>query len=180
MAITPTTLLFMDFEASSLSANSWPIEVGLAALTPNGVVAQSRLIRPAPDWDRADWNPQSEAIHHIPLELLERDGLVAWDVAGWVLEQLPGTTLVSDAPQFDGRWLQRLLDCHPDTPPPGLRIHDYEAALATFLSAKGLDAAYEYIARHPAPHRAGPDAQILAQALATGLDVDTGTRPLRP
>jgi len=45
----------LDFEASSLSQDSWPIEVGLSWLAGGEVQTWSTLIRPAPDWNLSEW-----------------------------------------------------------------------------------------------------------------------------
>lgn len=63
--------IFIDFEASSLSEQSWPIEVGLARLEGKRVVIESKLIRPRPDWSEFDWNEKSAAVHGIPRSDLE-------------------------------------------------------------------------------------------------------------
>ncbi len=58
----------LDFEASSLSQKSWPIEIGLAWLDGGEVQTWSTLIRPEQDWNLSDWAPQSAAVHGITLE----------------------------------------------------------------------------------------------------------------
>ncbi|RRH73809.1 3'-5' exonuclease family protein [Falsigemmobacter faecalis] len=62
-----TTLLFLDFEASSLSQNSWPIEIGCSRLINGQTVTRSSLIRPDPTWDLDDWNPAAQKVHGIAL-----------------------------------------------------------------------------------------------------------------
>lgn len=61
------TLMALDFEASSLSAESWPIDVGISWIEGNQVQTWSSLIRPASVWERADWSKQSEAVHGISM-----------------------------------------------------------------------------------------------------------------
>lgn len=40
-------LVFIDFEASSLDSDSWPIEIGLSWIEPDGSVTSfGKLIRP--------------------------------------------------------------------------------------------------------------------------------------
>lgn len=90
-------LAFLDFEASSLGKQSFPIEV--AWVFEDGA-AEAHLIRPAPTW--TDWDPQSEAIHHI-----SRDTLIAecephdW-VAQRMIDQLNGHDLVATPPHGTG------------------------------------------------------------------------------
>ena len=62
-------LVFLDFEASSLSKRSYPIEVGWVF---EDGKAEAYLIRPAPDW--TDWDEEAEAIHHIAPERLWAEG----------------------------------------------------------------------------------------------------------
>lgn len=62
-------LMFLDFEASSLSSRSWPIEIGLAWFGHDGaIMSEGRLIRPDPSWPMEDrgrgqcrrpWDPLS-------------------------------------------------------------------------------------------------------------------------
>jgi hypothetical protein len=97
------TLLFIDFEASSLDPASYPIEFGWASLTGSG----SFLIRPEQAW--ADWNAAAELVHGIPRDTLMAEGLPAAQAAARILELAPGRFLVSDAPSFDFGWLGQLL-----------------------------------------------------------------------
>ncbi|WP_076533697.1 hypothetical protein [Roseovarius nanhaiticus] len=94
----------LDFEASSLSRESWPIEVGLSWLENDEVRTWSTLIRPAPGWDLADWAPQSAAVHGIALEVLQ-EAPVACAVVDDRFEHLRDRVLVPDAPAFETRWL---------------------------------------------------------------------------
>jgi hypothetical protein len=96
--------VFLDFEASSLAKRSYPIEV--AWVFEDGA-SQSYLIRPAPGWD--DWDPRSEAIHHIPREALLREGTAHDEVARQMVAQLTGHDLCASAPSWDGKWLSTLL-----------------------------------------------------------------------
>ena len=68
LATLPWPLAVIDFEASSLDPNGYPIEVGLA-LRPapdEPIRGWSALIRPAEDWTRhGDWSPASAKVHGI-------------------------------------------------------------------------------------------------------------------
>lgn len=105
--VYPKKLVFIDFEASSLSPESWPIEVGIAWIEQQGVVVESKLIQPEPDWSLDDWSEESAAVHNIPFADL-KTAEPAEDVACWLKEILGDNILVSDAPEFDQRWLDRL------------------------------------------------------------------------
>jgi hypothetical protein len=62
--------VFIDFEASSLNKDSYPVEV--AWVFEDGR-SRSFLIRPAPGW--TDWSAEAEAIHGISRDQLDRDGV---------------------------------------------------------------------------------------------------------
>ncbi|UWQ44194.1 3'-5' exonuclease [Leisingera aquaemixtae] len=160
--------VFIDFEASSLSPGSWPIEVGLAWLDERKVVVESRLIRPKPEWPEDDWNPASEEVHGISRSDLD-DAATADDVASWLWETVAGRQLVSDAPEFDQRWLDRLLDR------PGPLIDDFDRVVWQAFSDCGevkagrLHRVYEKRMNRPIRHRAGDDAAGLCQAWLAGV-----------
>lgn len=119
--------IFIDFEASSLEPDSYPIEVAWNA--PDGSV-ESYLIRPAAGW--TDWSDYAELeIQHISGDMLSSEGRDAAWVAARMNEALAGRTVHSDAPEFDERWLRRLFEA-------GDRARDDRRAR-----------------RHPAPLRPG-------------------------
>ena len=162
-------LVFVDLEASSLDPDGWPVEVGLARREGGHTLVGARLIRPEAGWPMSAWSPESAAVHNIPLaELRCADPAPA--VARWVIEETAGRRLVSDAPAFDGRWLSRLLvTLGPDVPTP--RILDFDVLVATHLDLQGAMRAYGHLDAHPAPHRAGPDAERLLRAWLAGRGV---------
>jgi hypothetical protein len=155
-----TSFAILDFEASSLSTQSWPIEIGLSWIQSDTVQTWHSLIRPASEWNLADWSPQSAAVHGIPLSDLE-DAPSASNVAQEFLNILEGRQLVSDAPEFEARWLSRLLTAGgEDQLPP---IEDFDGVSFAMYSGYALDMVYETVERRPAPHRAGPDSARLAR-----------------
>lgn len=95
--------VFLDNEASSLGADSYPIEI--AWVWENGR-SESFLIRPERDW--IDWSEEAEALHGISRETLLREGQPASIVAQRFLAAAAKGRIVSDAPVFDRSWLQRL------------------------------------------------------------------------
>ena len=115
-------LVFLDFEASSLSKQSYPIEV--AWVFADGR-SESHLIRPAPDW--TEWDARAEAIHHIPRETLLREGTPHDVVARRMVETLTGHDLVATAPSWDGKWLSALLRA-AGLPRHSLRLRDSDEA----------------------------------------------------
>jgi hypothetical protein len=152
--------MFLDFEASSLFSRSYPIEIGCAWIEDDRVVHVSELIRRDPSWT-PDWSHESEAVHGIRQGVLDHTA-PAVCVAGRFAGLLRGHTVVSGAPEFDGRWLTRLLELSPQA--PDVRVVDFDALLHFALSHEGQRAAYQHLARTPSPHRAGADAARLATA----------------
>lgn len=96
-------MFFVDCEASSLSDDSYPIEV--AWVDENGQ-GESYLIRPEPTW--TDWSVKSQAIHGIPRSTLIEVGHPAKLVAKRAFKALKDAMMVSDNPAYDGHWLSML------------------------------------------------------------------------
>lgn len=151
----------LDFEASSLSLESWPIEIGISWLQEGRIQTWSSLIRPAPEWEISDWSARSATVHGIAREDL-LDAPTASAVVNDFFSKLPRKLLVSDAPEFEARWLARLLTAagYVDVP----QIADYHDVSYKQFSGLALDMLYESLSRYPAPHRAGPDSARLAKA----------------
>ena len=101
---------FLDFEASSLDANSWPIEVGLSWVTSDyEVKTYESLIKPSPDWFEDAWSPVSADIHNIPRRALDTAPSVEV-VSRELLTVLGDRFALSDAPGFERFWLEQLLE----------------------------------------------------------------------
>ncbi len=116
-------LVFLDFEASSLGKRSYPIEVGWVFEDGR---SEAHLIRPAPEW--TDWDAQAEAVHHIPRDLLLREGAPHDVVAQRMIEALEGYDLLASAPSWDGKWLSALLRA-AGLPRHSLRLRDSDEAM---------------------------------------------------
>lgn len=116
-------LVFLDFEASSLGKRSYPIEVGWVFEDGR---SEAHLIRPAPEW--TDWDAQAEAVHHIPRDLLLREGAPHDVVAQRMIEALEGHDLLASAPSWDGKWLSALLRA-AGLPRHSLRLRDSDEAM---------------------------------------------------
>ena len=149
--------VFLDFEASSLGKQSYPIEVGWVFEDGR---SHAFLIRPAPDW--TDWDPRSEAIHHIARERLMRDGTPHGEVAQYMCATLAGHDLLASAPSWDGKWLSTLLRA-AGLPRHSLRLRATDIArrecatdlLAPILSPDRLDAALQDLLARAAARKAG-------------------------
>src|SRR3546814_15896239 len=96
--------VFLDFEASSLSKASYPIEV--AWVFEDGR-SESHLIRPAEQW--SDWRADAEEIHHISQSRLQAEGTPYEQVALRMVSELSGHELFTSAPSWDGKRLSLLL-----------------------------------------------------------------------
>nr|WP_246348856.1 transcriptional regulator [Sphingomonas aerophila] len=113
----------MDFEASSLFDQSFPVEV--AWVFQDGR-SESHLIRPAPEW--TDWDDASQAIHGISRETLASEGESHDIVAARMVEALSEHDLFASAPSSDGKWLSVLLR-GAGLPRHALRLRDTDEAL---------------------------------------------------
>ena len=158
--------LFIDFEACSLRPDTWPIEVGLAWIEPDGSInSDAHLIRPDPTWPLDAWDEGSADVHGISLADLAQ-APPALDVALWVRDHAAGIPLVSDAPGMDWIWLDRLMEVAEFGAPDILSFH--ALAKQTFDTA-GLRALRSALSLVPKPHRAEADARQLATAWAAAM-----------
>ncbi|TMV05677.1 hypothetical protein FGK63_16695 [Ruegeria sediminis] len=159
-------LAFIDFEASSLRRGSFPIEVGLACIEGSEIRTASVLVRPAKHWNMSSWSLESQKLHGISRDLLESEGLDVQAVSNWLVAQIAGKVVVSDAPGHDQRWLDMLLKARGFE--PNILLAGMDALLSRF-TGPAYDAACETLAALPQPHRAGPDAERLARAYAAAM-----------
>ena len=157
-------LVFLDIEASSLSPDSWPVEIGCAWIGPAGVEMREALIRPRADWPLSSWSERAEQVHGLCLAQLEAAGYPAENVAA-ATDALAGVDLVSNNPHWDAYWLARLRG--PER--PALRVRLLRGVAAARLDAAAADRFALALLRRTAPHRAGADAMQLATAWAEAL-----------
>lgn len=161
-------IVFLDFEASSLADEGFPVEVGWVGEEGE---AEAHLIRPAPGW--TDWDPAAEAIHGISRDTLEREGEPHDAVARRMVDVLAGHALCASAPSWDGKWLSLLLRA-AGLPRHALRLRDSDdlrAERARALMAGAAEGprlevevaavvarARAAVSVRPPAHRAGADA----------------------
>ena len=157
--------VFIDFEASSLSDESYPVEVGW--VFEDGREADY-LIRPAPHW--TDWDAEAEAIHGISRETLLREGTRHDLVCANLVAALSGHAIHASSPSWDGKWLSVLLR-GAGRPRHLLRLTDSDEAFADAARQRlGEDAdeaaiaaliaaARETVEAEPVLHRALADAR---------------------
>lgn len=161
--------VFLDFEASSLSERSYPVEVGWVFEDGR---TETHLIAPAPEWD--DWDPASEAIHGIARTTLLAEGMPHAEVASRMVEVLSGHDLLASAPSWDGKWLSALLRS-AGLPRHALRLRDTDEAiretvtevLAAVLKVPRLPReVHNLVARAGSGNEGPPAHRALADALA--------------
>lgn len=158
---------FLDFEASSLDTDSWPVEIGLSWVDQNlEVQTYESLIRPAPEWPEHAWSPASAAIHSIPRYDLDKAPDVV-TVARAFLLALKGRIALSDAVPFERHWLDQLFGAAGVS--EHVSIHDFDVTTLGAFPSNVLDHIYESLDRTKAPHRAGPDSARMAKAWIAGL-----------
>ncbi len=159
MAVAMAQIVFIDIEASGLEPSSFPVELGWATLDGG---SGAWLIKPASNWSAPGWDQSAAELHRIGFEQLRREGREAWQVAGqlnWMLDR-PELVVLSDAPEMDGFWLDRLFEQSPLT--RGFALVNFANALQTALNDKGRKHRLEL----PEPdraHRAEADALQLMQ-----------------
>lgn len=116
--------VFLDFEASSLSNHSYPIEVGWVFEDGR---EEDYLIRPAPAW--IEWDVTAEAVHGISRERLLHEGTPHDLVCDRLVAELGAHSIYASSPPWDGRWLSMLLRA-AGRPRHLLRLKDSEEAFA--------------------------------------------------
>lgn len=163
----PNPIACLDFEASSLPTVhglSYPIEAGIAFVAPGDV--RSWLIKPAREWLEAGyWDPNSEHIHLISLDQLQREGEDREDVQRHLARAVEGHVVVSDYAAYDAVWAKELFGGAPP-----FEVQDYAAVLydragLPMIPFEDLlrDAETAALTRFPHRHRAGADAERLAE-----------------
>lgn len=95
-------MFVIDFEASSLSGQSYPIQVAVY----NGEDSYSAFIRPDDTW--TEWNMSSQAIHNIPRALLFDVGKPAVQVAEELNDFIGKEIAYCDGGIYDIHWANAL------------------------------------------------------------------------
>jgi len=172
-----SAIRFVDVEASGLQTGSYPIEVGWSSPE---LESEGFLISPAPDWSLRDWSRAAELVHHISLEDCTTHGVAVQDAAVRLNGALAEKSLYSDAPDYDGHWLQRLYQAADMQPTFSLKLLPLETLLRGTLSAQGhgdwwadLDDLSRHVAaRYPRTHRAEADARHMAAMYRSVVGLD--------
>jgi hypothetical protein len=121
---------FVDFEASSLTQGSFPIEIAWVDLATGQ--GETYLIRPEATWTA--WEVQSERVHGISRETLQT-GSPAKMVAARARSVLASATLISDNPKIDQYWMDVLLSVISEKSPLFYSVNTLHAAELRRLTA---------------------------------------------
>ncbi len=171
----PFPIFLLDFEASGLGAESYPIEVGLAIWrgVDQPIITCSALIQPAEYWDHWDWNAQS--IHGIERDQLEA-GLSPALVAARLNALATGAIVYSDAPAVEVWWTETLYEAAEIEPTWGIGdVND----LVDRLDTAGAARFARWLERAPKRHRAADDAERCLKGFARALGVSHVTAERR-
>ncbi|MDM8523123.1 hypothetical protein QUF80_07105 [Desulfococcaceae bacterium HSG8] len=160
---------FIDFEASSLSWHSYPIEV--AWNMENGNI-ESCLISPkhVPEW--TDWDPEAQKLHGITRSEILAQGESPSRVCEKIEQALSGKRVYSDNPDFDSMWMMRLFDAVGKSYPNINMLHldsllidtlcpDTSGRIEGFVEILKLKSLTR--ACMPIQHRAGWDVRYLTE-----------------
>ncbi len=141
---------FIDFEASGIAPDSYPIEV---AVVSNETVYSS-LIKPARYWTH--WSFDAQDMHGLSQDHLLQEGDPPHTVAERMNQLFSGQVLCSDSPQ-DGFWLDVLYEAAELMPTFELK------PLEMFVGREAASKIYRLLptSRH---HRALNDATALMNA----------------
>lgn len=165
-------VVFLDYEASGLFADSHPIEAGVC--TWDGAV-HSFLISPHPTWTTGRWDYSAERVHGIPRVMLEVEGLPCEEACRRLTILTAGHVALSDNPEAERMWSEALFDT-AGLPVP-FTIAAAEEAIFETVRQSDLDEGEAFfvmrafLKRFPSLHRAGPDAERLRNLARATLDV---------
>ncbi|WP_282348459.1 hypothetical protein [Pseudomonas sp. PS01301] len=96
-------LFFIDFEASGIAPDSYPIEVAVVSSD----ITFSSLIKPARYWTH--WSFDAQDMHGLSQDQLREQGNTPSAVARHMNQLFSGQVLCSDSPQ-DAFWLDVLFE----------------------------------------------------------------------
>jgi hypothetical protein len=172
---------FLDIEASSLSPNSYPIEIAWS--DDNGNI-ESYLINPAEIDEWTDWDYNAQQIHGIKREECIELGMHPDRVCNRMTESIrAGEVIYADGLPFDSYWIDTLYDAGSMISAQ-FRIMHSDLVMLTLLRKVELDdrkllQLYERLkldARRMvgARHRAEPDVQYLIELWKICLVMNRG------
>lgn len=150
-------MIIIDIEASSLSEESYPIEIGWAHRhDPNQV--DEFLIRPEPTW--TDWAPEAQAVHGIAQEELRNHGISVHEAINRLNRYLEDKIVYSDRPGSELNWLIRLYRAGGfDSVPFHVR------PVTSLLPPSKVESFWRRLGATSTPHRALADARRIIKTL---------------
>lgn len=117
-----TTKTFLDFEASSLSWDSYPIEIAWGSSTKN---IKSYLISPKSIKEWTDWNDEAQKLHGIERTMLLEKGIEPAIICNEFEQSVKGAEIYTDNPCWDAMWLYKLFFFSGrDIPPVDIKHFD--------------------------------------------------------
>lgn len=163
--------IFIDIEASSLGAASYPIEIAWS--TPDGKI-ETHMISPYHIEHWTDWDPAAQTVHGLSRRYLAEYGEDPKFVAGRVQAVLAGLQVYTDAPEYDQGWLEVLFRDALGVPCPLRLLHIMKLWIPEYVPAPEdepappltpreaqlselYSAAWDDVAGQP--HRAGTDVR---------------------
>lgn len=163
---------FLDFEASGLGADGYPIQVAWSAA--DGTVTECWLIEPAQDWaHEAGWDPVAERVHGIPFATVCEQGRPAVWIAARMNSHLDGQTVYVDGGACDQIWCRQLFAAAGIA--PRFTLGDYwERVLQVMLPCQTRRPGWQYALQDAAwkrvrsatggrRHRADTDVRYLVE-----------------
>jgi hypothetical protein len=156
-------IVFYDIEASSLSPESYPVEVGWAEVLPDGSVrGEAMLVHRAPGW--LDWSMEAQSIHGITRGQLKTHGRPIEEVIT-ALDAVFGTGVVfSDHPSSEVVWTDCLYRVAGRK--RRWRVGDALPLLSATAATKEDSAWLQVRLQEQRLHRADADARVFAEAYA--------------
>lgn len=94
---------FLDFEASGLHPDSYPIEIGICG----PYFEYEALIKPTYYWTH--WSHDAQDMHGISREMIEADGVEPARICQALNDQFRGQVLWSDS-NFDALWMNIMFE----------------------------------------------------------------------
>ena len=141
---------FIDFEASGIAPDSYPIEVAVVSSD----TTFSSLIKPVRYW--AHWSFDAQDMHGLTQDQLHQEGDTPVAVARNMNQLFSGQVLCSDSPQ-DGFWLDVLFEAADLWPTFQLK------PLEVFVGREAASEIYRLLPRTK-HHRSLDDASALMSA----------------
>jgi DNA polymerase III subunit epsilon len=164
----PNRVIILDIESTGLSQDSYPTEIAYGDPLESWV--NSSLIKPHPNWESIPWTEQSKTLTGITPDLL-KCAQPAIKVASKVARDLSKADLIlSDAPEWDTLWLNRLLDLNKT--PADIEIKDFQTTINQLNPLRRYLSTYKCLNFYDkSEHRAGGDVIRLIRVYRRAIHV---------